>query len=162
MVSMTWKRTVLRLLHAPRPRLTWRYLVCFGIGVYVISCLLLAFRSVFSSRLPAYTGPYSVGTIDLEIPIKSPRMIHDARFKNNGHHAFEVCGNHPKSRKLVHTIRHERLTFPSYCSWRLCYSHSTIPQPKGSSHPNRIIYGFLGPWASWVQDTPGSRTSATL
>ncbi|EXJ88118.1 hypothetical protein A1O1_05046 [Capronia coronata CBS 617.96] len=89
MVSMLWKRTLLRLLSALRPRLTWRYLLSCGICLYVASCLLFASRPLFSSRLPAYTGQYSVGAIDLEISTE-PRTIHAARLKDSGLPAFQL------------------------------------------------------------------------
>ncbi|EXJ86904.1 hypothetical protein A1O3_03858 [Capronia epimyces CBS 606.96] len=88
-----WKRVSLRLLSGLRPRWTWRWrwrwLLCWTIGVYLVSCLLLASRPLFSSTLPPYTGPYSVGAIDVEIPTE-PRTIHPARFKDSGQAAFQL------------------------------------------------------------------------
>lgn len=43
---------------------------------------------LLSSSLPDYTGPYSVGTIDVESGVET-RKVHDATFKN-GAPAFEV------------------------------------------------------------------------
>ncbi|KAL2437055.1 hypothetical protein ABEF95_016132 [Exophiala dermatitidis] len=88
MVSMIWKRALLRLLGLLRPRRTWKYFICSGMMLYVVSCLLFASRPLFSSRLPAYTGPYSVGTIDLEIPTERRTIIHGARFKDCDDPAF--------------------------------------------------------------------------
>lgn len=88
MPSIMWNRFVSRLPPVLRPRWTWRYVLCFGVATYSIYCLLFA-SPMLSSRLPEYTGPYSVGAIDLEIPCE-PRRLNDARLKDDGHHAFQV------------------------------------------------------------------------
>ncbi|KAI1610146.1 1-alkyl-2-acetylglycerophosphocholine esterase [Exophiala viscosa] len=88
MPSMIWNRFVSRLPPVLRPRWTWRYVVCFGVATYSIYCLLSA-SPMLSSRLPEYTGPYSVGAIDLEVPCE-PRRLNDARLKDDGHHAFQL------------------------------------------------------------------------
>ncbi|KAJ9633648.1 hypothetical protein H2204_006854 [Knufia peltigerae] len=88
MGSMVWNRMVLRLPPILRPRWTWRYLLSFSIATYAVYNLLFA-RPLLSSNLPAYTGPYQVGTIDLEAPC-DPRRINDATLKEGHHPAFQV------------------------------------------------------------------------
>lgn len=85
---MVWNRMVLRLPPILRPRWTWRYLLSFSIATYAVYNLLFA-RPLLSSNLPAYTGPYQVGTIDLEAPC-DPRRINDATLKEGHHPAFQV------------------------------------------------------------------------
>ena len=46
--------------------------------------------SVYSD-LPPYTGPYNVGTIDLEIPVTPQVTISNITFKATGQPAFKVC-----------------------------------------------------------------------
>lgn len=70
-----------------RPRLTWRYILSSAVALYVAYCLLTA-QPLLSSRMPPYTGPYSVGTIDLEIPRQPHRVGNE--FFENGSPAFEV------------------------------------------------------------------------
>ncbi|KAF4956917.1 hypothetical protein FSARC_11434 [Fusarium sarcochroum] len=72
-----------------RPRLTWRYVVCSVIGVYVLYCFI-TWQPFFSSRLPAYSGPHEVGAIDLEIPLEKPKRISDTLLKETKEPAFEV------------------------------------------------------------------------
>ncbi|KIX02961.1 uncharacterized protein Z518_06511 [Rhinocladiella mackenziei CBS 650.93] len=89
MVSMVWDRLRQQLRPVLRPRMTWKYLLCVGLATYSV-CWFLFASPVFSSNyLPPYTGPYSVGAIDLEIPTE-PRVIHGARFKDSGHPAFQL------------------------------------------------------------------------
>jgi len=85
---MFWNRLILRLPPVLRPRWTWRYILCFGLATYTVYSLLFA-SPLLSSKLPAYTGPHQVGTIDLEIPC-DPRRINDATLKDGGHPAFQV------------------------------------------------------------------------
>lgn len=44
---------------------------------------------LFSTNLPEYTGPYAVGTIDIENPCDR-RIISDINFKATGEPAFQV------------------------------------------------------------------------
>ena len=41
-----------------------------------------------AQSLPAYTGPYGVGIIDVEVPAQSPRNITNTTFTDNGQPAF--------------------------------------------------------------------------
>ncbi|KAK4916051.1 hypothetical protein LTR66_017047, partial [Elasticomyces elasticus] len=72
-----------------QPRLTWGYCFSTVAIAYVVYCTLL-WKPFFSSALPRNTGPYPVGAIDVEIPVREPRLIHDAVFKKNGQEAFKL------------------------------------------------------------------------
>ena len=79
---------MLRLPPVLRPRWTWRYVLGAGAATYLIYCFLFA-SPVFSSKLKPYSGPYSVGAIDIEAPVES-RAIHGAKLKDDGKTAFQV------------------------------------------------------------------------
>src|SRR5690349_21259791 len=72
-----------------QPRLTWRYCLASAAIFYVSYCLL-AGSPFFSSNLPHYTGPHDVGAIDIEVPVREPRKIHDAVFRDSGKPAFQL------------------------------------------------------------------------
>lgn len=71
-----------------RPRLTPRYLLSSLAVLYVLYCFVRG-MPWFSSNLPAYTGPYSVGTIDIESPCDG-RLTSDLKFAATGEPAFQV------------------------------------------------------------------------
>lgn len=71
-----------------RPRLTPKYILSSVAVLYVLYCFLFG-MPLFSSNLPDYTGPYSVGTIDIESPCDG-RTTHDVKFKATGDPAFQV------------------------------------------------------------------------
>lgn len=71
-----------------RPRWTVRYVLCAAAATYFLYCTLFN-MPMFSSALPEYTGPYEVGTIDLEAACDG-RKITDASFKDSGKPAFEL------------------------------------------------------------------------
>ncbi|KAI1046368.1 hypothetical protein LB505_009128 [Fusarium chuoi] len=77
------------LRHILRPRLTWRYVACSVIGVYVLYCFV-TWQPFFSSRLPAYSGPHDVGAVDLEIPLEKPKHLSETLLKSTKKPAFEV------------------------------------------------------------------------
>lgn len=72
-----------------RPRLTPRYVVSSVAAIYVVYCWLWG-MPLFSSTLPAYTGPHTVGVIDIESPCDG-RKTSDVKFKSTGQTAFLVC-----------------------------------------------------------------------
>ncbi|EXJ68583.1 uncharacterized protein A1O5_08377 [Cladophialophora psammophila CBS 110553] len=88
MASMVWERLWLRLKPIVWPRWTWRYILSCCVATYVAYCTLFS-APALSSRLPPYTGPYSVGAIDVEVPVET-RSIHNAIFRDGGHPAFEL------------------------------------------------------------------------
>ncbi|KAH9904510.1 PAF acetylhydrolase [Xylariomycetidae sp. FL2044] len=72
-----------------RPRMTWRYLVCSLATIYVLYCFLFSLP-LFASPLPQYSGPYSVGAIDIEAPLADVRTIDPARFRDTQENAFDL------------------------------------------------------------------------
>lgn len=79
-------------IHIPpilQPRLSWKYCLASAAILYVSYCLITG-SPLFSSNLPRYTGPHNVGAIDIEIPVREPRQVHNAVFKDGGKPAFEL------------------------------------------------------------------------
>lgn len=76
-----------RLHPVLRPRLTWRYLLSSAVLLYITYCLL-AGQPFLSSDMPPYSGPYTVGTVDLEVP-RPPRRAGEEFFRD-GSPAFEL------------------------------------------------------------------------
>ncbi|KAI1296350.1 PAF acetylhydrolase [Xylaria venustula] len=72
-----------------RPRLTWRYVISVIALIYVAYCYLFSLP-LFASPLPMYSGPYPVGTIDIESSVSTPRVVDTTRFKDSGKNAFEL------------------------------------------------------------------------
>lgn len=72
-----------------RPRLTVGYVLCSLVLLYILYCYT-TWSPLFASKLPKYTGPYDVGTIDIEVPVKEPRTVVDGVFKKGGKPAFEL------------------------------------------------------------------------
>lgn len=87
--SPGFKRATERLKLLFRPRFTFRYVACSVVFVYVIYCFVTN-QHFFSSPLPAYSGPYQVGAVDLEIPVEKPRRISDTLLKDTDKPAFEL------------------------------------------------------------------------
>ena len=71
-----------------RPRWTIRYVLYSLVAFYSLVCLLFD-MPFFSSPLPQYTGPFEVGTIDLEAPCDA-RKVYEVAFKDSGEPAFSV------------------------------------------------------------------------
>ncbi|KAI1740617.1 platelet-activating factor acetylhydrolase, isoform II-domain-containing protein [Xylaria scruposa] len=72
-----------------QPRLTWRYILSVIVVFYVLYCYLFSLP-LFASPLPMYSGPYPVGSVDLESPVSPPRVVETTRFKNSHENAFEL------------------------------------------------------------------------
>ncbi|KAF4455597.1 hypothetical protein F53441_2121 [Fusarium austroafricanum] len=87
--TSTLQRVYQYLKNVLRPRLTWRYVTCSIIGVYVLYCFI-TWQPFFSSRLPAYSGPHTVGAVDLEIPLEKPKRLSDTLLKDTNEPAFVV------------------------------------------------------------------------
>lgn len=77
------------LLSLLRPRLTVRYLLFTLLALWV-SYRVLTAQPLLASRLPGHTGPYDVGALDVEVPLDTPRLVSDMRFRADGSHAFQV------------------------------------------------------------------------
>lgn len=71
-----------------RPRWSIKYLVVLSLALYFTRCVLFD-MPVFSDKLPAYTGEYDVGTIDIEVACERQKLS-DAVFKDSGKAAFEL------------------------------------------------------------------------
>lgn len=71
-----------------RPRLTVKYVLSAVACSYVLYCIIVG-SPLLSSRIPQYTGPHAVGTVDIEAPVKQ-RLITPARLKETGEPAFEL------------------------------------------------------------------------
>lgn len=80
--------TMIRLPPLFRPRLTWRYVACATAALYISYCFLFD-SPLFASRLPRYTGPHTVGAIDIESPCEH-RTITSFKFKDTGEAAFQL------------------------------------------------------------------------
>lgn len=72
-----------------RPRLTARYILLTSLAIYTLYRLLTS-QPLLASRLPAYTGPYGVGAVDIELPLDQPQWMSDVTFLRDGKPAFEV------------------------------------------------------------------------
>ncbi|KAM0249699.1 hypothetical protein ACHAQJ_008932 [Trichoderma viride] len=83
-----WRRILTSFADLVRPRRTWRYIACIVVSAYALLCVVRGVP-LLASPLPAYTGRYGVGAIDLEIALEKPRLISDTVFKSNGEPAFE-------------------------------------------------------------------------
>ncbi|PTB62643.1 PAF acetylhydrolase [Trichoderma citrinoviride] len=84
-----WRRSVARLVDLLRPRRTWRYLACVVLMAYVLLCLVRGVP-LLAHPLPAYTGRFDVGAVDIEVPLDKPRLVVDETvFKDTGEPAFE-------------------------------------------------------------------------
>lgn len=76
---------------APAPRMRRifnRYTIAITAALYILYCHYND-MPLLSSKLPAYTGPYAVGTIDLELPCER-RNISEAILTETGRSAFEL------------------------------------------------------------------------
>ncbi|KAL7813863.1 platelet-activating factor acetylhydrolase, isoform II domain-containing protein [Trichoderma aethiopicum] len=83
-----WRRSVAFVADLLRPRLTWRYGASVVLMAYVLLCLVRGVP-LFAHPLPAYTGRYDVGAVDIEVPLDKPRLVTEAVFKDSGEPAFE-------------------------------------------------------------------------
>ncbi|KAK3683391.1 platelet-activating factor acetylhydrolase, isoform II-domain-containing protein, partial [Podospora appendiculata] len=77
-----------RLPHLRLPR--WRHIALFAAVAYTLYCYLFSLP-LFAHPLPQHTGPYTVGTIDIEAAVSPDHAIEpDIRFKTTGNSAFEL------------------------------------------------------------------------
>ncbi|KAI0878754.1 platelet-activating factor acetylhydrolase, isoform II-domain-containing protein [Hypoxylon argillaceum] len=83
---ISMRRRILSVLH---PRLTWRYVLCVVAVFYFLYCSLFSLP-LFASPLPMYSGPYPVGSADIESPVSPPILVDTAQFKDSHKNAFEL------------------------------------------------------------------------
>ncbi|KAF2212337.1 hypothetical protein CERZMDRAFT_41243 [Cercospora zeae-maydis SCOH1-5] len=128
-----------------RPRFTIGYVVCCIVFLYVLYCY--TFRTpLFASNLPKYTGPYSVGAIDVEVPVREPRKINDTIFKHNKEPAFVLD---TVFFTLYYPTAHDSIS-PKPC-------HKWVPKPMSLSaegyaiaaHFNNFFSRALFTFALW-------------
>ncbi|MBE7182282.1 MAG: hypothetical protein INR71_13955, partial [Terriglobus roseus] len=84
-----WRELLHELFVLARPRLTWRYVLVALVLLYVLYCAVRQ-SPLLASKLPAYTGPYEVGTVDLEVPLAKPRLISDTQYADGRGPAFQL------------------------------------------------------------------------
>lgn len=88
--SPSWTKSLLdKFLVLIRPRFTVGYVLCSIVFLYVVYCTFSS-SPLFASKLPKYTGPYDVGAIDIEVPVREPRKVGDAVFKADGNEVFQL------------------------------------------------------------------------
>ncbi|TFB00774.1 Platelet-activating factor acetylhydrolase 2 [Trichoderma ghanense] len=83
-----WRRSVALVADLLRPRLTWRYVASALLMAYVLLCLVRGVP-LLAHPLPAYTGRFDVGAVDIEVPLDKPRLVTETVFKDSGEPAFE-------------------------------------------------------------------------
>ncbi|UKZ81443.1 hypothetical protein TrVFT333_009215 [Trichoderma virens FT-333] len=83
-----WRRILTSFADLVRPRRSWRYAVVVLVSAYALLCLARGVP-LLASPLPAYSGPYHVGAVDVEIALDSPRRVSETVFKDGGRPAFE-------------------------------------------------------------------------
>lgn len=71
-----------------RPRRSIKYYFSVAAVLYVAYCFIRG-SPLFASKLPAYSGPYDVGAVDIEVPLEKPRRISETTFKGTDEPAFE-------------------------------------------------------------------------
>ncbi|KFA51204.1 hypothetical protein S40293_10901 [Stachybotrys chartarum IBT 40293] len=81
--SRRWLRDALR------PRASWRYLLLVAVFLFALMSLISS-EPLLISPLPPYTGPYAVGSIDVEMPLEKPIRVSDTLLRATGQPAFEV------------------------------------------------------------------------
>lgn len=71
----------------------WRWTIkralLAAVAFYFAVCFLFD-MPFFSSKLPDYSGPYSVGVVDVEAPVQTRRNVSDVVFKDSGKPAFDL------------------------------------------------------------------------
>ncbi|KAF2757322.1 PAF acetylhydrolase [Pseudovirgaria hyperparasitica] len=83
-----WQSILRRVPLILRPRLSWKYILFVLFLTYVFYCFAKG-SPLLASRLPAYTGPYDVGTVDIEVPVQERRNISETVYKDTGLPAFD-------------------------------------------------------------------------
>lgn len=54
-----------------------------------------------AQNLPDFTGPYSVGTFDVELPVEEPRNTSDRKLAGSGEPAFLVSAEFLLAKKFL-------------------------------------------------------------
>ncbi|KAL7934648.1 platelet-activating factor acetylhydrolase, isoform II domain-containing protein [Trichoderma chlorosporum] len=86
--TLWWRRVLASLADLARPRRSWRYAALVLVSAYALLCLVRGVP-LLASPLPAYSGPYHVGAVDVEVALDQPRLVSETVFKASGRPAFE-------------------------------------------------------------------------
>ncbi|RDW57219.1 PAF-acetylhydrolase family member [Coleophoma crateriformis] len=129
-----------------RPRLSWRYILCVLILLYVLWCLVRR-SPLFASKLPPYSGPFGVGIVDLEIAVDTPRNISESILETTGKPVFAL-------ETALFSLYYP--TLPGVRSNR--QSHTWIAKPIGATaegyaraaHVNNFIMRPVFTFALWL------------
>lgn len=82
-VSIHNHNMVLNLRH-----LAWQRILLFGTGSILFLTFIFSLTPI-TAPLPAYTGPYQVGVLDVETEVQK-EVVHDAILRETGEKAFEL------------------------------------------------------------------------
>ncbi|KAK2000720.1 PAF-acetylhydrolase family member [Colletotrichum falcatum] len=107
-----------KIVAVVQPRLTFGYIAWALVGLYVVYCIL-ARSPLLASKLPRYSGPYEVGAIDVEVPVRTPRNISEHVLAGDGKPAFKL-------ETVLFT-----LYYPAAKGSRGTRHHYWIPRPIG-------------------------------
>ncbi|GJC89950.1 platelet-activating factor acetylhydrolase 2, cytoplasmic [Colletotrichum liriopes] len=144
--AQPWGRSLWqKVLAVLQPRLTFGYVVWVLISLYVVYCILVR-SPLLASKLPKYSGPYGVGAIDVEVPVRTPRKTSDHAFKGSGKPAFEL-------KTVLFT-----LYYPAEKGSRGLGHHYWIPKPISitaegyarAAHFNNFISRPIFTFALWA------------
>lgn len=140
-----WRRILKQALALVHPRLSWRY-VCILILLYVLWCLV--HRSpLFASKLPPYSGPFGVGTIDIEIALDTPRNISEIVLEATGKPAFEL--DTVLFSMYYPTVRGARSIRPPH-NWIAKPISATAEGYARAAHVNNFIMRPILTFALWL------------
>ncbi|KAK8020438.1 hypothetical protein PG990_005576 [Apiospora arundinis] len=115
-----------------RPRFTWRYVACSLAISYVLYSFVTS-RHLLAHPLPQYSGPHSVGAIDVEASAPSPRLVDPARFKATNENAFEL-------RTVLFT-----LYYPASKGEKILqHHHDWIPKPVSVTAAGYAKFAHIG------------------
>ena len=120
---------MIRLPPVLRPRLTWRYILGASVALYVSYCFLFS-STLFASNLPQHTGPYTVGTIDIEIPCEQ-REISDLNRKDTREPAFKLD-------TVLFSIY-----YPAENAWKTKPKHYWVPKPVSLTAEGYASFGHI-------------------
>ncbi|KAI5925523.1 platelet-activating factor acetylhydrolase, isoform II-domain-containing protein [Camillea tinctor] len=122
-----------RLSTILQPSLTWRYMLCYFVLFYLLYCFLFS-MPLFASPLPAYSGPYPVGAVDIEAPLPAPRVVDAARFKGTGKDAFAL-------QSVLFTLYYPASSHDGTASQRPL--HNWIPRPISATAEGYAKFAHL-------------------
>lgn len=132
-------------------RLTPRRIIFFT-SASVLFWMFLIGLTPITSPLPAYTGPYEVGILDVETEVQR-RVIREATLKATGENAFELS-------TLAVTLYYPS-SLPKVPSSKRPWARPWLPQPVsliGQGYARLAGVSFLGPVFTFALWALGSST----